>query len=899
MRIKMLLKVALFAFLFLSCFTIELFASQASEYLCDFGKAFYRTGNYDDALVEFKKVLLIEPRNETAKKYKREILKKQASFTEFSRAEASEAPREEAIDAAFSNLKQKDEFLNGSSREEESYFGNVLVKGETQVSFGATPEDAIWKQANADLNERNSRILSRNAYNNLTNTFDTRIYDRFRVNIDTDNTEGFNFHGNITVDPWSFTGKSEKFTITGAGGDPAEIELKYWSNTRYTLNETIFSLQKGDSFALPEIKVEDSKISTPVRITSVNTNIYTLPEIKIKREFQPVREFWFDYKQEKTSLRFFPIAYQDQALTFDDPLRLSNNHTWWEESPWLDRWLPGNFNSGATPVADFSRGKFDDSLSFLTRDSDGVRLTALRGFSLGLTPYENFSVLSTFASPKGLWQDYERFDNLINATRLNYLLLDNLSLGSIYTYRVGFNEANKRDIANYVWGFDTGYEILEGVKLFLEGAASRTHRDITSPGYETRLKGNAYFFSLMGAFPRVSLMSLKNGYFDIKPDKTEGAFVKYRIYASRMDSGFDPSLSTYRETRDDSFWSRHIHFRKPLQYYYTGLYYPSTKWEDIEPYSIGNGIDIGREVIGFRLESSFFERKLDNIFDVRNVHKADGKFAENVARDELTYEFNDKLTTKLLGIYQRMPKTIAGIDPFIFDSDTGIYLNNTAILQDKDPSLKTGSLGLEYAFADWCSLSGIWERTNDYTLAYDNFPRGNLNSTSFTTFREYDLVFRRQDPFLYSQGLFPLPPYPFYNIFKSGLRFDPFEKLSIYLDYTRNEFKSAGQIDDNINHVGFEASFIPTKKLGFYFRYSFSRWNDINRMLGGFNKIYLSHHNFFSEFRYLPGIDDELVFQYGESGRSPLATITTDPFGGSLQTLDTRHIFRLYYRRKF
>jgi hypothetical protein len=123
--------------------------------------------------------------------------------------------------------------------------------------------------------------------------------------------------------------------------------------------------------------------------------------------------------------------------------------------------------------------------------------------------------------------------------------------------------------------------------------------------------------------------------------------------------------------------------------------------------------------------------------------------------------------------------------------------------------------------------------------------------------------------------------------------------MEIYLDYTRNEFKSAGQIDDNINHVGLEFSYLPTKQVGMYFRYTYSRWNDINRMLDGYDKIYLSHHNFFTEFRYLPTADDEFVMQYGESGRSPVSVINFDPFGGSLATLDTCHILRLYYRRKF
>ena len=70
--------------------------------------------------------------------------------------------------------------------------------------------------------------MSTAALNNKENTYDPRIYDRMRVNLDTDNEAGFGMHTNITVDPWSFTGKSSKFTISGTGGDAAEIQLKYW-----------------------------------------------------------------------------------------------------------------------------------------------------------------------------------------------------------------------------------------------------------------------------------------------------------------------------------------------------------------------------------------------------------------------------------------------------------------------------------------------------------------------------------------------------------------------------------------------------------------------------------------------------------------------------------------------
>lgn len=883
----------------------------AAEYLCGLGAAFYGQGKYNEALGEFNKVLIIEPDNPTAKRYIDNIFIKTHPAKIISRPKKKPA-REEIIERTLNKLSKKEGPPEKSKRkplkikptpkEAKPKEKGFSITGETQLSVGITPQDVLWKQANADLNERNWRMLSEAAYNYRENTYDARIYDRLRVNLDTDNESGFNLHTNITIDPWSFTGKSRKITIGsgGAASDYAELELKYWSNTRYTINETVYTLEDGASIDLPEIKVVDGKTASTAVSTTWDASL-TIPELKIKREFWPMRELWFDYTQPETfKVRFFPIAYQDQALTSDDPLKLSNNHIWWEESPWLERWLPGRLNSGATPV-DFSPGEFNSALSFFTRDSDGTRLTALRGFSLELTPKDDMSLTTTFASPKGLWQDYDSFDNFINATRFKYLPLDNFMLGALYTYRIGFkeDEKNKTDMYNHVAGIDLGYEPWEGFKLSLEGAASIAKQDLSSSGYATESRGSAYYLSLMGALPKRELINLKYGYDELKPEKTDKFFTKYRLYGAHMDSGFSPRLSNYIETRDDTFWSRHIHFREPLKYYFAGLYYPTSKWEDVEAFRIGNGIDIGRDVLGLRWQTFLWDKTIDNLFDVRNVHAVDGKYLETVARNETTYKITEKLTTKLLALYHDLPETKAGIDPFIIDSDTGKFVKNSAIAGGKDPSLKTGSVGLEYTFTDWLALSGIWERTNDYTLAYDNYPRGNLNSTSFITDMEYGKTFRTEEISLTNQSLFPLPPYSFYDIFKSGLRLNPLENLEIYLDYTRNEFKSAGQIDDNINHIGLEVGYTPTKKLGLYTRYTYSRWNDLTLMRQGYSDYYLGHHSFFGELRYLPTSDDEFILQYGDSGRSPIAIINFDPYGGSLSTLDTRHIFRIYYRRKF
>lgn len=894
----------------------------SAEYLCQSGISEYNKGRYESALSEFSKVLIVEPQNQIAKNYIREIFNKELvpakqipkprsirediiNETLDRQTLKPQAAREDIINDTMMQLGTGQSFKEKAAQFSEKKnlkIAGIAITGNAQLSGGFTPDDAIWKRANADLNEENYRILSTTAFDQKTNTYDPRIYDRVNVNLDTDNAEGINFHGNLMVDPWSFTGKSSKFTVTSLFGDTAEVELKYWSNTGYTIGQKIYSTRLGNVFSLPEVKVEDGA-TDPFSVNGAFSPFdrFSIPGQKINMQFQPLREIWADYTTDNAKVKVFPMAYENQAYTSDDPLKLSNNRIYWQQSPWIDSWLPGriNINGGGYP-SDFTRGKFDDSLSYLTRDSDGTRLTALRGLSLDVSPLENLSIASTFATPKTLWQDYDSFDNLINATRVKFQLLDNLSLGSLFTYRMGLNTNKQRDFENYVWGFDVGYEILEGVKVAMEAATSKTRQDISFPQFKTEHNGNAYNFTLMGTLPGKPIMDLKYGYNDIKPEKDQNFFAKYRFYVARMDKGFNPSLSDYRDTRDDTYWSRHIHFRNAYDYFISGINEAPVSWNDIDPYRIGNGIDIGRDVFGLRLETSLLNKNIYNLFDVRNVHRTtNGKFIENVARDELTYQITNKLSSKFLGIYHRLPKTTAGLDPFIFDTVTDLPVTNAAILDGKNPTLKTGSMGLEYAFTDWIALSGIWERTNDSTLAYDNFPRGVLNNASLGTFAENGQIFRQDSPYLYSQGLFPLPPYSFYNIWKTALKVNPIEKMQVYLDYTRNEFKSAGQIDNNINHVGMEVAYTPVKKIGIFFRYTYSRWNDISRMLTGYDKIYLGHHNFFTEFRYLPSDDDELTFQYGESGISPIATTTYDPFGGSIATLDTRHIIRIYYRRKF
>ncbi|MCM8801452.1 MAG: hypothetical protein NC912_05550, partial [Candidatus Omnitrophica bacterium] len=186
---------------------------------------------------------------------------------------------------------------------------------------------------------------------------------------------------------------------------------------------------------------------------------------------------------------------------------------------------------------------------------------------------------------------------------------------------------------------------------------------------------------------------------------------------------------------------------------------------------------------------------------------------------------------------------------------------------------------------------------------YDNFPRGILNGGNYSyIYFENGNEYRDINNWLNQQGIFPKPPYPFYDIFKLGLKLIPFKDLELYLDYTCNEYKKAGQVDDNMNHMGLELRYMPFSKLAIFFKYTYCRWQDLDKLTEGITKVF-GHHNVFTELIYHKSKDEDFVLQYGEASRNPylveVLTIGWDPFGGSLRTIDTQHIFRLYYRRRF
>jgi len=774
------------------------------------------------------------------------------------------------------------------------------ISGDARTSMGIYANGhAVFTRANADLNERNFRLLSSNQLNNNINTYDPALYSRLKLVMDASVASSVvSVHLNVSIDPWSFVGKSNTQLVKGTGGDSAKVQYLFWGNTGYTVNTIVNTLQNGDSLALPEVKTHGN-IVPATRVTSNFSNIFNIPAAKIGYSFFPFREAWVDVKPtDQIKLRIFPIGYEDQALTSDDPLKLSNNMIWWEQSPWINGWQQGNLNTGATPV-DFTKGQWDRTLSFFTKDSDGQRLTALRGVSLDWKPGDETFLKATFATPKTLWQDYGDITAVPGSARLKQFIGDLFYIGAVGNMHQGYTSNEELDAANYTEGLDTGFMFLKNWKVSAEYSASQSSYDRTSHGYATKFDGNAYYASIETASPQDEDM-LKTDYFGMKPAEKGENFYKSMIYFARMDQGFESSLSNYHETRKDSWWSDHLTFY-PSSYRYMPGITPVQSEYDLEPFAIGNGIDYGRTAISWRGDVNLMEGKLQGLADVRHVTNNHGDNIETVSRTQWTYKATDKLTTKALLLWHALPKTTAGVDPFVTNGDTGQNLANTAVIGGKDPSLKTGSLGARYALTEWATLNGVWEYTNDFTLGTNNFPQGVLNSSSFITYTQNGKIYRKVYPFLYDQSYFQQAPYEYHNIFKTGLELTPSDKWHVYLDYTRNPNGFAGNIDDNVNHFGIETSYVLAPKIGFFARYTFSQGYDINRLVNNNNLDYRGFNNFFFETRMILPKDVTMSIQYGVGPSYNIKTSSTNPSLAYYATtvVQTQHVVRIVFDKKF
>ncbi len=819
-----------------------------------------------------------------------------------------------AADDLASTFLTREEIIKAITDTYQQEFGQVFpatnpkvkITGSVRASFGIESDGtAVFNRSNADLNERNWRLFSSEDLNNRQNTYDPAIYDRLKVVVDAAVADAVAVHLNLTVDPWSYTGKTGETTVTSGWGDTANVQQLYWGNNGYTVNHTINTKTYGGYLGLQEVKVKDGKVPA----TTMGSNVcnewgqcdqFNIPEMRLKYTFQPIREMWVDLKMaDAGKLRIFPMAYEDQALTTDDPLHLSNNREWWEESPWIDDWRGGQVNHTNGNPPDFTKGIWDRGLAFSVRDSDATRLTALRGVALDLSPTEETSVKATVASPKTLWQDYNEVTAVPGSVRVKQFMGDQMYVGATGNMHLGLVD-KKVDKKNYVGSVDAGIAPVENVKVLAQVSTSQSSNDITDPIYRTKQEGQAYYASIEAVSSAIDI--LKTDYLAQRRMEGGGDFYKTRLYAARMDKNFESSLSNYHETRDDAFWSRHLTYYPSPYRKLPGIPGATMGEADVAAFAVGNGIDYGRKVVGWRGNATLDDGKLDGMVDVRHVTTNENQKVEDVARTIWNYQATEKLTTKALGVWHSVPQTTAGIDPFIVSGDTGENLVSRDYPGGRDATLKTGAMGARYQLTDWADVSGVWEHTNDMTLGTDNFPQGLYSSGSSRTYTENGVIYRVPLPFLYNQGVFPQAPYVYHNIFKTALHLQPTAIWDVYVDYTRNPNKFAGQIDDNMNHVGLETSVVPNKHLGFYARYTMSRGYDLNLINQATPELkYCTYHNVFLEGRYVAPKENIFSLSYGVGPAFIVNTSASNPLLGFYlaPVVTTEHIVRMSYEKKF
>ena len=504
-------------------------------------------------------------------------------------------------------------------------------------------------------------------------------------------------------------------------------------------------LSSGADFVnIPSIGVNDSSTHHARMASRWTGEIFDIPPMDINRDFRPMRKLEVNYTSEPLNFKVFPLADQDHAFTSDDPLILSNQHTYWEPSPWLRYWDPAVYYG---PSNDFMRGQWRDDIPFESRDSDFNFLTLLRGLSFEFN-YEDFYIGGATAAPLTLWQDYGSVNSLPGALRLKQRLFDDKRtyVGGVYTYNYGF-DGGHLDAYNHVFGIDAGYEIPDTFSC--RGEVAWSHDKLDNNGNDPNItdlqsKGSAVKFESKGEF-----------------FKDRGGNPQLRLSSSftHMGDGFRPRLSNYRNTRYDEFWGKHISFE--------------TVDPNFDAFRIGTGVDVGRDVYHFRMENMLFEGKLRSLYDMRFV-RGDNRKIEDVYRGEITVRPIKKVIGKALVRYQDLPRTTLNADPFVINDfisrdNTDDFLLNLDIPAGEDADVWTWSLGLHYDPTKWLGVEGIYERSNDY----DTFPNRVVNDAGFMDLGDT----REFQYFLYSQPLIAAPPYQPYNVYKGRLYYRPFDRL--------------------------------------------------------------------------------------------------------------------------
>ncbi|MCK4859012.1 MAG: tetratricopeptide repeat protein [Candidatus Omnitrophica bacterium] len=688
------------------------------DYCCDEGKKLYEAGNYKEAVKLFNRALIIDSEHKLAKEYLRKI----KSFFKDSglKTKKSEGKiREEILKQEIKRLEQgigefeikglEEEWKMEEEWELEEEWGKhkwqinkkkgrnfelehvpkgqketakvlnehiepVMISGEYRLGMGVySNEEVEWKKADADLQENGWRYL----YGDKRfNTFDPAIYSRLRLNIKASVPENWNLGVKLVVDPWSFRGKTQRFRIyNSAKSDYADIQLKYWSNLDTTISQTIRT-HKGNVLDISEIRIKDGKI-VPTAVSAAwsdelqqgwTDSFGTIPDYKISQEFKPIRNLWAEYKSDEWRIRVFPLGGQEEALTSDDPLGLSNHHIYWEPSPWLDYWQAGVHYTASAVGWEDGEWKKD----WYTEDSGHQWLRRLRGISFSNSGHSNLYLQATAAAPLDVWDNYSELNALPMAIRLKYKLSEKWQLGTTQTGRIGYSDKNK-DATVWAGGVDLQCELSKNIALRSEIAHSRKKENLLTSARKEEKDDEAYKTEFAVKIPTL----FPNYYQDIPLDVD--------LSYTQIGENFYAPLASYAYTRDDRAWGRYLSF------------FPRS-FED-EAVRLGDSADVNRKVYNFTLKSKLFNSRLRPLFNYRNAHRvSSSKFVEGIYRGELEYDILSNFKSKLMYVYSDKPE------------------DN----QQRKISTERIAGGLRYKFTGWLAAETICTHTNEYPEFPDN-----------------------------------------------------------------------------------------------------------------------------------------------------------------------------------
>lgn len=762
--------------------------------------------------------------------------------------------------------------------------GDSMVKmhGTYGVSAGFTTDEFIWKRANADWQEKNWRYVSGDLD---VDTYDPRIFDRYELEIETDTETPWNAYADIVIDPWTFVAVGHE-TVTNAWGDMVEIDYKMWENTAYIIDQNYRTLL-GNSIAVPELKTKNNRVTpytalTGVPWTPIDPAFLLSPDNSAKLDYiyRPVRKLWVEYDEEPLYLKVFPIAYQEEALTSDDPLALSNNHVYWAPSPWLWRFDPGfilNDVGGIPLTSTQTQAMWNWDEQWFAEDSNRHYLTFLRGASASWA-VEDFASLSvTAAAPLGLWDTYETVTSVPIAARFKINPNDRLMVGTTYASKYGISKQSMK-ANNQVVGFDVNYSIKDNTDVFGEVAGSTMR---------VQYANNEVAYDL-GSSYKIGMKSKT----DFNPENS----VKWDMSFTSMSQKFAPGLSDYRDTREDRDWGRHIWF-DPLS-------------EEDQAIRIGNSVDINRYVMGANARFKIMDNLIDLYLNFRNAHESyTDKFVENVVRAEATYTPLENLQFKGLALDRLYHDSLGDFDPILRDRYYDDLWRNYKVQDGQDVQLMTFSGGAKVdLFDDKVSVYGVYEATNDP----QDFPRGILNNTAFNSKVIYDnILFDRLITQVYDQDLWTLPPYNFYNMWKGSVTVFPREDLQIrYTHVTNTNQNYAALFDNNHTHDEIAVTYSPFKSVTWITGYSVSQVMNLQRSIDTYggdptgrtvDKEFQPHYNVYSQLNWDFKKDQRLILQFGEAWFMDPTNNVFGPryYSTNTSVLDTRAIFRIWYQGKF